>query len=153
MHRCHRFPCRVSKASSRWLTTKKVDEAHAKVESWSRTKLPATFKHSRVLRCPRPSRAQQSCHQVRNLPILSGDPPNLHQPSSRNLRVPLHPTRQPTRMLLPKIALHTIIHRSSHFLHLHRIGSPRHRGTSANILPSLRSERRMVPAWTLNAIQ
>jgi hypothetical protein len=100
---------------------------------------PLHSNSSRILRCPHPNRAKRSCHELRNLPILSENPLNL-QPSSRNLHVPLlrlvpHPARQPTRMLLPKIALHTTIHRSSHFLRLQRIGSPRHQGTSAIILP------------------
>jgi hypothetical protein len=139
MHRRRRFPYRVPITSSQWVTRKKVDGLHARVESSFRMKLLATFKHSRIPRCPHPNRAQRRCHELSNLPILSKNPLNLRQPSSRNLcvqrlRLEPHPARQPTRMLLPKIALHITIHRSSHFLRLHRIGSPLHQGTPAIIL-------------------
>lgn len=140
MHRRPRFLCRVPKAFSQfsqWMTMESLDETYARVEYSSRTKLPATFKRSRTLRCPHPDRAQQSCCcELRNLPILSMNPPNLQRPSSRSLRVPFLclVAHQRTRMLLPKIVLRTTIHRSSHFLRLQRIGSHRHRGTSAIIL-------------------
>jgi len=131
MRRRRRFPRRVLKTSSQWKTRKRVNELRARVESPSRTKLPAIFKRSRILRCPHPNRLQRSCCVLKTLPILSKVPLKPLPPPSRNLCVlqhhPVHHlVHHPTRMSLPKIALHTTILHSSHFLRPQSIGSPHH---------------------------
>ena len=75
---------------------------------------------------------------LENIPILSRIPLEPLPLPSRNLRV-LHrlvrrPAHQPTRMFPPKIALHTTIHHSSHFLHPQPIGNLCYQGKRSIIL-------------------
>lgn len=138
--RRRRFQCRVTKTSSQWMTKNHVNELHARVESPCQTKLPATFKHSRILQYPHPNRVQRTYHVPKNLPILLKNPLNPLRLPSRNLhvlhhRLVPHLARQPTRMFLPKIALRTTIHHSSHFLRPRSIGSLRHKGIPSIIQP------------------